>query len=573
MFTKLRKWLLHIEAPETPHPKTNHIKETDTELHLIDLPKSSSSSPEMMSYPQPVNEIPARNFDFLTKHYAPLLWNVIDSVPLSPQETESFLLPIFSRLYAWIHLLPASEAHHHAGIGGLLVHSLEGAACAARLAKSVDFPRPFGSREHYLAKPKWQFAAAIMLLTHDLGKIFDLEVRNNDNQIWNPTQSPLTHWLSLHNVKTYYVKWNDKREHKYHELSSIALAHRYIVPEQTFQFLGRETGNLLFRALEEAIVSGEGPLAPILKQAEEESIKHDLQLQRRLGGGMFTVSLPAVRPTLNAMIELMKRGIWTVNQETSTVFTTPQGIAIHLAANNIKAIREMACHLGTNHVPSTLNGLLRVFQEAGIIVQHQNATNSELPQSENLVFLWTLRAPSLKTPLSPCVLFTDAFHLFPHTPVPLSLDQAKLIPLKQSTPTHKGVLPPNTAFTKQQSIPETNYTEQKTKKLSRNQILTEAELQERLHTPLSPEEIRDFSERTIETLIQHMQEGGSLAVGLERTDSTTLRCLSDPVWYVLRNHQINETSFKTLLRLRRKKPMLQLIESDYRFELIVTTEV
>ncbi|WOU68907.1 TraI domain-containing protein [Klebsiella pneumoniae] len=38
----------------------------------------------------------------------------------------------------WIHLLPASENHHHAGTGGLLTHSLETAFLALKFAYSTE---------------------------------------------------------------------------------------------------------------------------------------------------------------------------------------------------------------------------------------------------------------------------------------------------------------------------------------------------------------------------------------------------------------------------------------------------
>ncbi|MEA1053921.1 TraI domain-containing protein, partial [Lamprobacter modestohalophilus] len=57
----------------------------------------------------------------------------------------TYIEPVICRYAAFVHLLPASEAHHHCGSGGLLRHGLEVAFRATMLSQGVlvarDRPR------------------------------------------------------------------------------------------------------------------------------------------------------------------------------------------------------------------------------------------------------------------------------------------------------------------------------------------------------------------------------------------------------------------------------------------------
>jgi Putative helicase len=79
--------------------------------------------------------------------------------------------------------LPASAAHHHAEPGGLYRHSLEVALKALEeFEGSMKMERrPDGSVDSFRSsrnRSRWQYATFIAALCHDLGKLFDLEVRS-----------------------------------------------------------------------------------------------------------------------------------------------------------------------------------------------------------------------------------------------------------------------------------------------------------------------------------------------------------------------------------------------------------
>ncbi|WP_421078928.1 TraI domain-containing protein [Klebsiella quasipneumoniae] len=113
----------------------------------------------------------------------------------------------------WIHLLPASENHHHAGTGGLLTHSLETAFLALKFAYSTEL-RPIGLQdEEQIRKRRYLYAAFICGLFHDAGKIFDVDVISSTpgvNSTWRPLSSSLMDWANANRILSYEVIWRKR---------------------------------------------------------------------------------------------------------------------------------------------------------------------------------------------------------------------------------------------------------------------------------------------------------------------------------------------------------------------------
>src|SRR5207245_4198258 len=124
--------------------------------------------------------------------------------------------------------LPASAAHHHAEPGGLYKHSLEVAlkaleefegniAMELRSDGSVDSFRSSHNR------PRWQYATFIAALCHDLGKLFELEVRGK-GETWCPLDEPYAEFGRR--TKTPVASWWPDRQRGAHaKLSSYLMHH------------------------------------------------------------------------------------------------------------------------------------------------------------------------------------------------------------------------------------------------------------------------------------------------------------------------------------------------------------
>src|SRR5260370_5688788 len=135
--------------------------------------------------------------------------------------------------------LPASAAHHHAEPGGLYRHSVDVALKALEeFEGSMKMERrPDGSVDSFRSsrnRSLWQYATFIAALCHDLGKLFDLEVRGK-NQTWCPLHEPYDGFGRRTNTPV--ASWRPDRQYGAHAWSSLALLH-HVVSCEDVAYLG-----------------------------------------------------------------------------------------------------------------------------------------------------------------------------------------------------------------------------------------------------------------------------------------------------------------------------------------------
>lgn len=132
----------------------------------------------------------------------------------------------------WIHLLPASENHHHNGIGGLLSHSLEVAMISLKNANHSEL-RPIGYQDEEVIRRKvYLYAAFICGLVHDAGKVYDIDIVSlnlSKTLTWAPSSQSLLDWTRENNVVEYEIHWR-KRIHNQHNIWSSVFLERILDP-------------------------------------------------------------------------------------------------------------------------------------------------------------------------------------------------------------------------------------------------------------------------------------------------------------------------------------------------------
>jgi hypothetical protein len=148
--------------------------------------------------------------------------------------------------------LPASEKHHHSESGGLYRHSLEVALNALDEFEGdmISERRPDGSVDSFRSahnRPRWQYATFIAALCHDLGKLFDLEVRGKGDT-WCPMHERYCEFGRR--TKAPVACWRPDREHGSHALASVALLHHVLSCEDE-AYLGAPRLSHLFSCLSE----------------------------------------------------------------------------------------------------------------------------------------------------------------------------------------------------------------------------------------------------------------------------------------------------------------------------------
>jgi integrating conjugative element relaxase (TIGR03760 family) len=108
-----------------------------------------------------------------------------------PQFDALYLAPI-ERYAELVQQFPASEAHHHAYLGGMLDHGLEVVALVLKLRQSRLLPAGSPPEVQALQAGAWTAGAAYAALLHDIGKIaVDLEVQYANGATWHPWHGPM----------------------------------------------------------------------------------------------------------------------------------------------------------------------------------------------------------------------------------------------------------------------------------------------------------------------------------------------------------------------------------------------
>ena len=142
-----------------------------------------------------------------------LVENIWRRASLSRAQFNTLYLKPLERYAELVQLLPASENHHHAHLGGLLDHGLEIMAYALKIRQTHLLPIGAPPESQSAQAEAWTAAAAYGALLHDLGKIaVDLRVELEDGRAWHPWHGPMS--------RPYRFKYVKGREYQLHGAAS-----------------------------------------------------------------------------------------------------------------------------------------------------------------------------------------------------------------------------------------------------------------------------------------------------------------------------------------------------------------
>lgn len=229
---------------------------------------------------------------------------------LSRQVFERDLLPAIQRYAEFVQLLPASESHHHAHVGGLLAHAMETCYHALVLRGGHLMAHAAGAEAIDAQRDYWTYAVFVGALMHDVGKpLADLRVdmlqaQGAESARWMPLAGSLRECQALE----YRVAFAPKAERDYgaHARLSLVLMQR-LVPPNALAFLGRcpEVMGELTQYL-----GGDargGTIAKIVSEADQRSTSANLSTGTRARFASAR-SVPLVEQLMTAMGEMLEQG-------------------------------------------------------------------------------------------------------------------------------------------------------------------------------------------------------------------------------------------------------------------------
>jgi len=301
-------------------------------------------------------------------HRQQVLQQVAAITALPPEHYRKLVLGVLGRYAEFVQRLPASEAHHHAGLGGMLDHGLEVTLQALLIRRGKLLP--VGAEPERIGKVHdlWTYAVFTAAVLHDIGKpavdqevmLFDAEGRVLGP--WDPWSGPMSRTPRCHG---YAVCYRRGRRHRFHERAAPLLVH-HIVPDRGLAWLASDQEVF---ATWLAAISGDmdaaGPLGEIIQRADGVSVA------RNLGAGDAVRAVPG---RAKALWERLLTGLRYLVLEGELPLNR-NGAAGWLVGDDLwlvskRAIDALRAHLGAEGhagIPSKNERIYDTLQEHGVL--------------------------------------------------------------------------------------------------------------------------------------------------------------------------------------------------------------
>ena len=371
-----------------------------------------------LKYPPFLVGLPARvPGKFLLNAHAAKVRSIASGIGLPPREFNRLILPVLDSFASFAHMLPASQAHHHRGAGGLLAHSLEVAVHALNACQVTSFDHDRYPADRIKRRDRWNAAAVLAALMHDVGKpLYDLRVTDaSAEKVWQPVANSIPEWAQENGVERYFFHWNPNR-HDVHKHLSTTMIDRLLPKELRLWLM--EAGQDLYFAMVNAIACDDEKsiLTGLVIKADSTSVEADL---RKWGGdasgqSALGIGVPVSSLVVDTMRHLKSIGVWQVNELGHRVWIIGDGVFIAWV-QGVKDITEELNEKGVKAVPRSADALGEVLLDHHI-----------LERSPDGSIYWSV-FPDLLSEGRPkpiklkCVRLAASNLLFPFEPVPQSI--------------------------------------------------------------------------------------------------------------------------------------------------------
>ncbi|EHB3782795.1 DNA-binding domain-containing protein [Salmonella enterica subsp. houtenae serovar 17:z29:-] len=332
---------------------------------------------------------------------------------------ELYQTPV-ARFAELVQQFPASEYHHHSHPGGLLDHTLEVMAFAAKLRQRHLLPPGAAPEDQAREAEAWTAGIIYSALLHDVGKIAtDIEVITDDNQPWHPWQQPLD--------RLYRLKYHKKRDHALHPVTGSLLTAQ-ILPATALTWLAQ------YRELYQSFlycISGHFDHAGIMGELVQEA---DRASVAQFMGANASSALERPQPSLakqmlTALKELVQTQYKLNNPHSgSDGWLTEEALWL-ISKTTADRVRAWLLQQGVTSVPDSNVRLFDEMQAHGLIIptpEGKAVWSCDIKADSG----WTPGSPLMLLKLSPSRLWSTVEErpaLFTGTVVPVTNNPAETL--------------------------------------------------------------------------------------------------------------------------------------------------
>lgn len=304
---------------------------------------SSEVIDDVIRYPSLDKGIPFQSVDTVINSQKELINKIQLQIGVEDEVWDGMVMPTIRNYASFVHLLPASEAHHHRGLGGLFRHGLEVAFWSLMKQEGVVLgERDLTPTEKHERVVVWRLASFVAGLCHDLGKpVLDINVHTKDDE-WNPHGEFLTDFLKSKRADRYYVVWRPNRDKTDHEVFAGMAVKQIVAPELWKLFLGqsRHRNSDVTVEILKAItgtVTHEKSLPDLVKKADQDSVSRDLATIGKsapLVALNNSTALPIDLFVVNAITDILLAKTFAINEPGAPVWSLKTLEGDHVIAIN-----------------------------------------------------------------------------------------------------------------------------------------------------------------------------------------------------------------------------------------------
>ncbi|EPG9351948.1 MobH family relaxase [Pseudomonas aeruginosa] len=382
------------------------------------IKKLEEGDEDALRYPPYIRGYPAFiGGHVLLDYHKEKVGQIASGIGLPPSQFNKLILPVLVSYANFVHLVPASQNHHHRAWGGLLAHGLEVALLALNSCQVTSFDHGRVPQERTRRKERWYAAAVFASLLHDTGKpLSDFRVTDaTGERFWKPVSKSIPDWAAEHGIERYYLHWNPGR-HERHKNLSITMVDRILHPEVREWLM--DGGQDLYTAMVAAITGDDekSALTGIVIKADSASVQ--LDLKKRGGDPAGTAAggtgVPIASHVISAMRLLRQNGVWKANGKGDRIWSTTQGIFIAWNSAATEVVEKMLAD-GLKAFPRSADSLGEILADHDVFERNPNGS-----------IYWKVAPDVLsegkeKILRLQCIKLSSPSTLYPYDPLPPSV--------------------------------------------------------------------------------------------------------------------------------------------------------
>lgn len=365
---------------------SNLLSQNRKQPYAGNIPPAKIGAENAPGYPPPPNGIPFVSPNHLLDKHADLIGTLRQNVGIADPLFDRLYLPSIERMASFVHMLPASESHHHRGAGGALRHALEVATYTSRASESVmigSLDLPVRRKQKEVA---WRYAAFVAGLCHDIGKpVTDLTANTEGGAQWNPMAESLYEWGEKTGAEHYYIAWQPNR-HKMHEQFYSLLVSK-IAGHEGMEYLGlvghEAVGWVL--SMSQAATIEQKKMYEIVTKGDMLSVENDLRTHAG-GADVAVAGVNLEKVVQDTLQNRFRLGIWAVNKLGGRAWKTASGVFLVWPIAGGEIIEDLSAMRALG-LPRSPDALLAFMIERGIAVRMSSEGETESPT-------WKLKIPA-----------------------------------------------------------------------------------------------------------------------------------------------------------------------------------